>query len=350
MSRNPFSVSTEASHTILKTVLPLMSRHGVPTIPENYMVWYEFVQATNPDLVADVDGRIQQGVGFPPAFCQQLHEKYFVEPIREEVREIQSAMREAMGAVLVQLKDLDDDLGEFGAMLDDTGASLVRDPTREELTTLVARLVEQTRATRERSARAEASLQTMAQQMEDLRLQVNLLSRDAMTDGLTEVANRRAFDHGLQRLTAEAADGGTALCLLLVDLDHFKQLNDTHGHVVGDSVLRFVAQEIDQCVKGRDLLCRYGGEEFAVLLPATAYEGAMMLAESIRAIVEAQVVPLQDGQMLESLTLSIGVAEYQAGEEPAAFVDRADRCMYQGKSEGRNRVVGERDLRTAEGA
>jgi diguanylate cyclase len=350
MSRNRFSVSTEASHSILKNVLPLMSRHGVPTIPENYMVWYEFVQEVNPDLVADVGGRIEEGVGFPPAFCQQLHEKYFVEPIREEVREIQSAMREAMGVVLAQLRDLDDDLGEFGTMLDETGASLVRDPTREELTALVARLVEQTRATRERSARAEESLSTMARQMEDLRLQVNLLSRDAMTDGLTGVANRRAFDHGLERLTAEAADDGQDLCLLLVDLDRFKQLNDTCGHVVGDRVLRFVAQEIDQCVKGRDLLCRYGGEEFAVLLPATTYEGAMMLAESIRAIVEAQVVPLEDGQLLDSVTLSIGVAAFRPGEAPSAFVDRADRCMYQGKSDGRNCVVGERDLRAGEGS
>jgi len=350
MSGSPFSVSTDESHAILRTVLPLMSKHRVPTIPQNYSVWYDYVCDSDANLVAELKERMAAGLEFSPEYCHQLHERFFVEPIRAQVGEIQAAMREAMGAVLSELKGLDEDLGEFGSMLDDTGESLVRDPTREELTAMVARLVEQTRTTRERSARTEASLSSMAAQVEELRLQVDTLSRDAMLDALTDVPNRRAFEDGLARMTAESASSGQELCLLLADVDHFKKLNDTHGHVTGDHVLRFIAQEIKQCVKGRDLLCRYGGEEFAVLLPATSYDGALMLAESIRAIIEAQVVPLEDGSMLEELTVSIGVALYRAGEEGSALVDRADRCMYQCKSEGRNRVVGERDLRDAEAA
>lgn len=350
MSAGPFSVSTEESHAILKTVLPLMSKHRVPTIPQNYSVWYDYICETDPVLVAELEGRIRSGLAFSPEYCQQLHDRYFVEPIRAQVGEIQAAMREAMGTVLSELKGLDEDLGDFGSMLDDTGRSLVRDPTREELTGIVARLVEQTRATRERSSRTEASLQSMAAQVEELRLQVDTLSRDAMVDALTDVPNRRAFEDGLARLTREADSLGQPLCLLVADVDHFKHLNDTHGHVAGDHVLRFIAQEIKQCVKGRDLLCRYGGEEFTVLLPSTSYDGALMLAESIRAIIEAQVVPLEDGTLLEDLTLSIGVAQYRPEEDGAALVDRADRCMYQCKSDGRNRVVGERELRDRKAA
>lgn len=190
----------------------------------------------------------------------------------------------------------------------------------------------------------EQLLQTMAAELMNLRVEVDALSRDSHQDALTGIANRRAFDDGLRRLLRQADSGAADLCLLLVDVDEFSRCNETYGQQVGDQVLRFLAQEMDQCVKGRDLLARYEGETFAVLLPSTSYNGALMLAESIRAIIEAQVVQTDTGLEIEDLTISLGVAEYRGGESGVDFVARAAACLGQSKSQGRNRVTGERDL------
>lgn len=344
MSSATFDVSVEESHEVLRKVLPLMSRQQVPTIPQNYAIWYDFVCRGNAELVAELEARITQGFAFSPAACEAIYEKYFLNELKAAVSEIQGVMRQAVETMLNELGGLGDDLGSFASVLQDAGNCLARAPTREDLSALVAKLVKETLAARERSREVESSLQGMAEELAALKAQVDALSRDSRLDALTGVPNRRAFDDGLVRLTSEVNAGGGDLCLLMADIDRFKAFNDRHGHRVGDQVLRFVAQEMSQCVKGRDLLARYGGEEFAVLLPTTSYNGALMLAESIRAIIEAQVVELDDERTIHDLTISMGVAQYRPGEDPAGFVERADACLYQSKTEGRNRVTGEHDL------
>jgi diguanylate cyclase (GGDEF)-like protein len=163
------------------------------------------------------------------------------------------------------------------------------------------------------------------------------LSRLATTDALTGLANRRRFTEQLARETASARRYGHALSLLFLDLDHFKAVNDTHGHAVGDRVLQQVARLLAERARSTDLVARIGGEEFAVLLPSTDAAGARLVAEDLCARVRAH-----DFGALPRVTASIGLAQFrpEAGDDCGAclFAD-ADRALYAAKTAGRDRVA-----------
>jgi diguanylate cyclase len=167
----------------------------------------------------------------------------------------------------------------------------------------------------------------------------------ALLDSLTGLLNRRGFDQALVACLDELAnldDPAAQPCLLMCDIDHFKQINDSYGHLFGDRVIRAVAQVIQNNVKGRDTAARYGGEEFIILLPDTPLTGALTLAEKLRYTVKHGRIKRNNGMASEELaakvTISIGVARHLPGESIAAFMERADKALYQAKRTGRDRV------------
>jgi diguanylate cyclase (GGDEF)-like protein len=166
----------------------------------------------------------------------------------------------------------------------------------------------------------------------------NELKALAVTDPGTGVLNRRGFMHEIEAALDRAAGVGSALTLLIVDIDHFKSVNDTHGHAAGDHVLAEFAQVCRRILREGDTIGRLGGEEFAILLPDVALEGAQATAERIRRMVEGLVISLpRSGDF--SVTVSIGLAVHQRDEALDALMSRADGAMYEAKCLGRNRVV-----------
>jgi diguanylate cyclase (GGDEF)-like protein len=161
---------------------------------------------------------------------------------------------------------------------------------------------------------------------------IGRLDRDAQTDPLTGLGNRRSLELSLSLLEAE----GRAFAAIVLDIDHFKRVNDSHGHEVGDQALRQLAELMRRCCREGDLLCRTGGEEFLMMLPGASLEVAAVVAERLR--VTVQDTPLEP---VGAVTISLGVARWdgEAGSEPVETLSEADRALYRAKQEGRNRVV-----------
>ena len=175
---------------------------------------------------------------------------------------------------------------------------------------------------------------------ERLRDNVQMSIEMAITDALTGLFNRRYMESHLSTLVEQAASRGKPLTVMVVDIDYFKAINDSHGHDAGDDVLRDFALRIKRSIRGIDLACRYGGEEFVLVMPETDMAVAAMVAERLRRRIAAEPFAIQQGSRVVPVTISIGIAALRDKDDTAASVlKRADQALYRAKRDGRNRVV-----------
>jgi two-component system, cell cycle response regulator len=175
---------------------------------------------------------------------------------------------------------------------------------------------------------------------ERLRDNVQLSIEAAITDALTGLHNRRYMESHLGTLVEQAAARGKPISILVLDIDFFKAINDTHGHAAGDDVLKEFSQRLKKAVRGIDLACRYGGEEFVVVMPDTDIGVATVVAERLRRRIASEPFPISQNTRTVRATISIGIAAMHSIEDSAAdIVKRADQALYRAKRDGRNRVV-----------
>ena len=184
------------------------------------------------------------------------------------------------------------------------------------------------------------SLEQSKSQIDKLRSHLAEAQEISMRDPLTALSNRRRFDDSLARELADAREQGTALSLVLADIDNFKKVNDLFGHTIGDEILKMFARVLQDNVCARDTVARYGGEEFAVILPETEVGRASQITERMRSQLEGMQLALNaSGQEIGKITASFGIAELSLGDDADTLVQRADEKLYQAKCAGRNRVA-----------
>ncbi len=182
----------------------------------------------------------------------------------------------------------------------------------------------------------------------ELRQQLVEARAEAMRDELTDVGNRKAFNNAIEELMFDAKDNPSSLYLVMADIDNFKDFNDTYGHLVGDSVLRYFASIMKKTKGDNETICRFGGEEFAILMAESSLEQALKRAEGIRKDIQAAHLKQRNSDKpLKTITSSFGIAQFHGDTDDAkSFLERADDALYLAKEKGRNQVVDEEQLLT----
>ena len=329
--------SKEESAEYLRRALPMMSSQDAALHPVSYAVWYEYVSGMNNALNTATDTLLARGTPLGEEDITRLFERHVADIDSATASNIAAGFQRILNDIAQSTGSAAHETEIFGDMLQQLSRDCTEHPAAIDLKTLI----DGTRAMQVSVTTLQTRLDASQKEIETLRAEVERARDASLIDGLTGLANRRGFD---ERLTdclsaAEADTAAQGPCLLMCDIDHFKQINDTYGHLFGDKVIRAVAAVIRENVKGRDLAARYGGEEFVILLPETTLQGAQALAEQIRhAIEKGRIKRGNSEETVARVTLSLGVARYLPGEAPTAFLERADRALYASKQSGRNRV------------
>ena len=322
-----------------------MARRSISPTPPNFCVWYNYLAMTVDGLRREVDAIISAGGDFNPHVNQQLFYKYFgVDQENAELRRAGEELRASMGGILAQVDQAGVDTATYGATLTQVTGSLganAQDPTA--VREITARLLSATMEMAAKNKALEGQLQRSGQEITSLEARLTQMRREALTDALTGIGNRRCFDLALMDLCSQAPEGGESdLCLLLLDIDHFKKFNDSYGHRIGDQVLKVVGFKLREAASSGDTPARYGGEEFALLLPNTRIEDAVTRADKLRTSLGGHYLKNKaTGDNYGQVTVSIGVAHFRPDEPLESFVRRADVALYEAKHQGRNRVVRE---------
>ena len=323
----------------LRLALPLMTKLNVPVTPENYMVWYRYVSGRDTSLSRAIDAMVRDGVIFSSEKNDELYRRFCRNEGDEElIDEIRSSLKRILGAVGNELTELAGQAAEYEFFVSSTIDKLSDSPTVADIRDAAEEIIGATKTLGERGRALRLQLDETTESFDVLRKKFVRAKRESLIDFLTGIPNRRYFDGTLTAMVHGVADGGWSI--LLLDIDHFKAFNDRHGHLTGDHVLRLVAKLIKKNVKGKDIVCRFGGEEFVVILPETLLDGALSVAENIRSYFSKKSLrAVADGRDLGLLTVSIGAACFCPGESTEDLLQRADRALYDAKHGGRNRVA-----------
>ncbi len=331
----------ETTGEILRLVIPSMAQHDAAYHPLTYTVWYESLAGLNPGLKEEIDAIVQRGEKLTDAAIEDVYNRHIRKRDDTLSRQIQENLQRLVNEVGQLTSEATGNVGSYRDSLLSCVDKLKQQGDSSTLQTVLQVVIAETVAMRQSMTALQEQLEDRDRQVAVLRDSVNAAQDQAMTDPLTGLLNRRGFSRALEHACTESEDiNPLNTSMLMIDIDHFKAINDNHGHLMGDKVIRSVAHLLKANVKGRDTVARMGGEEFAVLLINTPLHGAANLAEQIRnTIATARFRRADSLTELGVVTVSLGVASYALKEDPEAFIHRADMALYQSKRTGRNRVT-----------
>jgi diguanylate cyclase len=316
-----------------------MRRLGVAPTPRNFTLWFTYRAGADARLGKRMAELLAPGGSLSPDLLDTLYEEY-VSAGTSPGRLIEGAaqIEDAARTLIDHIAHCREAADGYGDVLAQCRNLLGADWTQDGLLHAVSTLVAETARAAERNRALQDELTVASTRIARLRQSLTAVRQEAVTDALTGIANRKAFEARLRRLIRAARADRGAISVLLFDIDHFKAFNDAYGHRTGDLVLRLVARVLADTIRGRDCAARYGGEEFAVLLAGAELAAAVTVARQISDRLAATRLMADPEHGACKITVSGGVAQHRPGETVAVLVDRADKALYEAKRRGRNQV------------
>ncbi|WP_079573154.1 GGDEF domain-containing protein [Bradyrhizobium erythrophlei] len=321
-----------------------MSQYRVPPTPNNFHTWFKYSLGVSPDLKRAIDILIGNKRKFDAATNRDLFAMYVRADTGDDSdvnnfsQQLHSVMASAKQYLNVAIADNRSQMMAIGDIAERSEAGVDPAPLVENLLNELAKAVN-------RAAKLEARFAESTRELDAIRDSLSKSEERAKTDTLTGLPNRRALEEFFRKAQIAAMEKGEPLSVLLIDIDHFKKFNDSFGHGVGDQVLRLMASVLRERLRESDLPARYGGEELIAVLPGADLATCAAVAERIRRLIsECRITRRSTQELLPSITVSIGVGQFQFGESMADLIERCDRALYLAKRNGRNRVVTEAEL------
>ena len=332
-----YSENKQQSKEYLRRALPLMARQLAAFHPLSYALWYEHAAGMNTDLSRVLEQCLSANTPLTEADVRRLHTQHIAARDMEAFEALQARVRGLLQDTAHSVAGASAETKHVGQSLERHAQSLAGFLDARALRAVADSMLTDARRLHGVTADFSRTLDAHKRELLALTEKLKVAQSEALIDSLTGLKNRRGLEQAFEQLVREPGGLGEA-ALLLADIDHFKEVNDTYGHPLGDKVIRSVAQVLRAHIKGRDVAARLGGEEFAVLLPHTTLAGASALADHIRLAVAAGRIHQSSGQPLGNVTVSVGVAVIRIGETLELLIERADAAMYVAKRAGRNRV------------
>lgn len=323
---------------LMRQSVPLMMKHRVSAHPINYAIWYEYVAGHNARLKEAVDELINENCEFDDKTSLELYKNYICHASVDSFEKINVDLQALIEKTASTVLDSSHQVVNVGENVQADSLKLETLDDLVDVKQVLSGIMAETRQLLDISNSLKTRLYEANQELASLRDELTKVREMATTDALTSLLNRRAFDELLNELVNNSIDPHH--CLLILDLDHFKRINDSFGHLVGDKVLRFTAGLIKKYVAEHHYAARYGGEEMAVVMPNTTVEEALEIAEKIRsALADNHLKQKDNGVLIGKVTISVGATSLKIDDSPETFISRADKALYNAKKTGRNKVV-----------
>lgn len=323
-------------------VLRALDGMNIPPTPEYYQVWFSHLESSNNALSTEIQSKIDAGGALDEFFLKAIHERYFeLAHPPKEIEKFATQVLNQTNSLQELSRVFDSNTKQFSSELADASES-------DDAANMLNSLVGIAQDAMSRNSELEKELSNASKKIDDLQSSIDSIARDARTDFLTGLNNRRYFDDTILQLIEASLSEKTPLCMVIADIDHFKSFNDKWGHPVGDRVIKLVAEVLQESLKGKDLLARYGGEEFAIALPSTPLKNASVVADNVRiAVSKRKLVNRANNQNLGRIAMSFGVAELRDGWSAEDLYHAADMALLEAKQNGRNQVACWREAESA---